>query len=100
MSLWAGLGLAFRASPFYLFSQQSLIYVSRGLLRAWTGAVRGASESSLIFRKDWGKETWVRGWWVERPPQGPSCPAPHPSPLGIILDYHLHQEGWGFPASN
>lgn len=97
MSLWAGLGLAFRASPFYLLSQQSLIYVSRTLLRAWTGAFRGAPESWLIFHKDWGKETWVRGWWwVECPPQGPSCPAPHPSPLGIILD----QEGWGFPASS
>ena len=44
MSLRGGLGLAFKASPFYLLLQQSLIYVPRTLPRAWTGTIWGAPE--------------------------------------------------------
>ena len=57
------MGLAFKASPFYLLPQPSLIYVPQTLPRAWTGTSQGGSGSpQTISWKDWGKEACGCGW--------------------------------------
>lgn len=60
------MGLAFKASPFYLLSQPSLIYVPWTLPRAWTGTTWGPpprepSDNILEGLGEGGLGVWLVG---------------------------------------